>query len=1189
MAIKLYYSNSMKDLCAMLAGFAGKKSADPLDPVRVFVPNPYVRDWVQMNLARANGVAANIDYNLLDDGLWKIIRAARASQGSCPGIAGESEIRLLVYRELARNGAAYGPFASYLGGAGGADREKKAWQLAARLAGLFMSYEMRRQDMIAEWNAGRLIFGADMERAQRELYLAVLGKEGLCARMLGALTLAGHVRETDIAAAGLGLPGLHFFCESGLSPFHCGVIFELGRTADVYIYQVNPCAEFWDDMETAAEERWKKIKSVKIAENGEGEFLDPVTDENRLLQLWGRAGREDVRLMGLVEDASGSDADFEALWIGAGAPAGPGTVLGQLQRGVLSRTAPGAKLTQDTSLQVFRAPTVRREVEAAYASILANLESDPSLKMTDIALMVPDMQTYAPHIRSVFGRDPGRISYAMIDSTAAGESAVGAAVMSLLDLALGRFTRSEVFALVMNPVFQHARGIGAREADAWLSWAEKLNIFRGYSGGDADMEAFSWGRGLRKLRLGRIMEDPGSGVPRSYRGIAPYSDMDSSDRDMVGSVSETLELLHAMLDNIGEEARSGRAWREFFDLLIADFISVPADMRHEERVLQGLRESLDLLGLFDLAGRGKGQTGGLTLSFLREYIGDSLAAVPGFHGRYLVSGINISALVPRRNIPFRVCYVLGMGEGPFPGTADRSTLDLMALRRRIGDVSRPDANGYVFLQTLLSASDRVYLSYVSRDLQKDQDLEPNSLVSQLVTHIEESVTGCGFRVADVPLVPDDLSGLESDDAAGWQDVVSFTSGNRHHITCPSGLDRFMALRGLLARGASLDRAAMEKYASLERMLSPDIEPGPGAAHPDAIPGGRVRISLSDLRFFLEDPAGSRLSRHFGLGLSITADDPLLYDDEPLFSAYPDNYSLVSGALERYVLTGDEQAGAAWLEESYSRMSMTGRSPAGAFMQVDMETLARRVHDRIRGRDGRPGIGSYLARAQAGRFIRGISLGETDERYEMNMNPLCMTLREGEREMQVEITGALPFVWEHGDCCETLVMNGSDTLSPRRIIGPFLFYAAAATGLHEGLSSIAGKGAFCARIEMKKKFQAWTWKLSPGNARGYLERLVRDYLFDSSVYALPAGIVMHRSMGGVPAIEDHGSAELKSEYRNRFIRVLAGESESDFSSYAPGELVYMVDPSVPADAYDMARFRFGPIAAGETAALSGEDE
>ena len=119
-----------------------------------------------------------------------------------------------------------------------------------------------------------------------------------------------------------------------------------------------------------------------------------------------------------------------------------------------------ASLAQDTSLQIVACPGLRREVETVYNSILYNLETDPDLCMTDIAVMVSDMSRYKPVVDSVFSRQPARIAYNLVDSNARTESVFAQAVLAVMELSRGTFSRKEVFALLRNPCVMQRWGYG---------------------------------------------------------------------------------------------------------------------------------------------------------------------------------------------------------------------------------------------------------------------------------------------------------------------------------------------------------------------------------------------------------------------------------------------------------------------------------------------------------------------------------------------------------------------------------------------------------------------------------------------------------------------------------------------------------------------------------------------------------
>ena len=93
--------------------------------------------------------------------------------------------------------------------------------------------------------------------------------------------------------------------------------------------------------------------------------------------------------------------------------------------------------------------------------ILAQIAADPSLRLTDIAVLVTDMDSYLPTLHEVFGRNGRRIPYNLVDANASRISQYSAAVTAVLNLIGSPFTRRDVFAILSNPCYLAAVGADA--------------------------------------------------------------------------------------------------------------------------------------------------------------------------------------------------------------------------------------------------------------------------------------------------------------------------------------------------------------------------------------------------------------------------------------------------------------------------------------------------------------------------------------------------------------------------------------------------------------------------------------------------------------------------------------------------------------------------------------------------------
>src|SRR5437588_6253373 len=207
----------------------------------------------------------------------------------------------------------------------------------------------------------------------------------------------------DLAAPGKRI--IHVFGITQISAMHIDVLRWLGKHYDLRLYYLNPFVNRMPAAATKGEacEIMRRLANHLCERRGDA----PVADE--LLCAWGKAGAESLWSMADMLDGPLRFA-VERLPL---APAErSATVLSSLQRHLLGSLAKSEnELPQDRSVQIVACPGMFREVETVYQSILHNLKQDPSLKQTDIAVMVTDMARYRPVLQSVFDRRPELLRY----------------------------------------------------------------------------------------------------------------------------------------------------------------------------------------------------------------------------------------------------------------------------------------------------------------------------------------------------------------------------------------------------------------------------------------------------------------------------------------------------------------------------------------------------------------------------------------------------------------------------------------------------------------------------------------------------------------------------------------------------------------------------------------------------------
>ena len=133
--------------------------------------------------------------------------------------------------------------------------------LAAQLARLFREYSISRRRMIRKWRAARrsdVDAMSETERWQRHLWQSVFDSHGrvrdewLSNRGTRLMMLPDAFEATDNRLLKTALPEmLHVFGSSYAGNAYADIFARLGALGDIRIYALNPCREFWEDVDTS--------------------------------------------------------------------------------------------------------------------------------------------------------------------------------------------------------------------------------------------------------------------------------------------------------------------------------------------------------------------------------------------------------------------------------------------------------------------------------------------------------------------------------------------------------------------------------------------------------------------------------------------------------------------------------------------------------------------------------------------------------------------------------------------------------------------------------------------------------------------------------------------------------------------------------------------------------------------------
>ncbi len=722
----LHYDTDLARLADALAvRLAQRDPADLLVPQTVLVPQPGLQRWLVQRLAERHGVAANLEFIAPAQLVWRVLRAAHPELPESSAFDRE----VLRWRILDRLHDDHLPPAlrDLVGESSSAVRR---FELAAHLAQLFERYQGYRRDLLEDWERGK-----EPDDPQAELWRRLVTVDELPRSALLGRFLERHT--PDGAPVPPGLPARLFaFGIINVSPDVLRVLGVLGRHCELHFFLPTPCREYWGD-----------LPDRRDAAVQRGELVGGLFDElpNRLLVSLGAVGRDFVAQL---FDYDQVQPDFEDL--PDDTEPQRATLLQRVQADVITLAAPddAAKLATvdpaDRSLHVHVCHSPLREVQVLHDQLLDLLQNDPQLEPRDIAVMVPRLSAYAPCVEAVFGApaydDARRIPWTIADRPDAETHALVALFLRVLNLPASRLTVADVLETLAVPAVLRSFELDESALAALGDWAHDAGIRWGEDADDRaahDVPAFeeySWRFGRRRLLLGYMSGDAAEG--RLLDGIAPLTDIEGADAAALGAL---FGLQRILLDLRATQRRRHTPdhWQVLLNGTLDRLVARP-EGRDEERAMEAIRDALRALGEH-AATAGFAQP--LDWMTVRAFLTEQLqGSTP--QQRFLAGGVSVCGLVPLRNVPFKMICVLGLDADSFPrrdpvDALNRVLIDRLQGRRKPGDRSVREDDRYLFLQTLMAATDTLYLSYTGIDMRKASAIEPSVVLSELLDHVCE--------------------------------------------------------------------------------------------------------------------------------------------------------------------------------------------------------------------------------------------------------------------------------------------------------------------------------------------------------------------------------------------------------------------------------------------------------------------
>lgn len=723
MAIQLNVSNSLMVLADRMTEKIGGQRRDPFKSEWVVTQTEGMNTWLKQRFAGSLGISANIRFCSPDD-IVSNIRYWLQPAGKKP--LDRETMRWAIYEMLGdeKFRDLYPDKAAYFQGS-----DIRRISLADEMADLFDQYQVYRTDMLTEWNT-RWTDGSLAAEWQEWLWHGIRQKfhDTHIDRVETKASVIGSVKDPgqqDIILR--RIPELQVFGLAIITPYYLEVLYALSAFMEVNIYLVNPAPEkYWLDN---VSERMMAAKRRRT-----GYALPPDDIEvpgNELLLNMGKLIRDSFTLLFNDQDIIDIYDPIEEIRPESG------RLLRKIQYDIQNnlhaenRCSVASDDICDGSIVMNGCFTPLREVETLYNYLVDLVDgSADGISPREILVQVTDIDLYAPYIKAVFGNPVYPLPFSIADQTVTADNNIFTAIQALLSIDAEQMKAESVMELLESPYIRQRSGITDTE-DLRNAVRQAGIIFSLDGRQEDDTRYISWNYGLKRILYGLCM----SGAPDYHDGTDDFSPLDTAEG--ATAMEQRIRFIN-FLSNLNEMLESRKTSRS-----ISDWAAYLRELLEQLVFAAGERDDDDHSAFIALLEEMSTLDESVSVKVDFEVFRHSFMHRLTLERRsqsFLGQGITFCSMVPMRSIPFRVVAMLGMDHDKFPrkdSGLSFSHIDVNDLRR--GDRSIRNNDRHLFLETILSAKEILYISYLSRDEKNAEHRPPSSLVDELIDYVSKGM------------------------------------------------------------------------------------------------------------------------------------------------------------------------------------------------------------------------------------------------------------------------------------------------------------------------------------------------------------------------------------------------------------------------------------------------------------------
>jgi len=396
------------------------------------------------------------------------------------------------------------------------------------------------------------------------------------------------------------------------------------------------------------------------------------------------------------------------------------TLLTRIQHQILSN-ATSFEGSADDSLQINSCYTPVREAECLYNYLLNLFENDTTLRPRDVLVMCTDINKQAPYIKAVFKNAPVNLPFQVSGTANNSDDSMVAALEQILNFTEEDLTSEKVISLLEQKRIQQRFEI--QDCNYVRSVVRKANIRFGLENrAEDDTQYVSWKVGLDKIVLGYAML-----TEEEFVDKYPFRDAEASASYDLLRLKVFVSALESVID-AQKESKTLAKWKIFLLNEVMEKMVYHDDFDKEDRA--ELSTVYRAVSFADAPEFDQKVSFEVFLDELKTKLFTVLRETKLNTGMF-----TITSPIPVRGLPYRVICFLGLNNDIFPRKDRLMGFDLLGEGYREGDRNKKETDKYLFLDTILAAREKLYLSYIGQSVKDNTTIPPSIVVDTLLDYM----------------------------------------------------------------------------------------------------------------------------------------------------------------------------------------------------------------------------------------------------------------------------------------------------------------------------------------------------------------------------------------------------------------------------------------------------------------------